>query len=155
MTLEEQVYELLKKNNYKITTAESCTAGMLAARLGNVPGISGYFNEGYITYSNEVKCKRIHVEPDVIEKYGAVSKEVAFQMAEGAAKEAGADVAVSCTGIAGPGGGSERKPVGLVYIGCYVNSHTTVEEHHFAGDRQEVRKQTVEKALELVIKCVK
>ena len=155
MTLEEQVFQELKKNEYFITTAESCTGGMIAATLINVPGMSSYYKEGYITYSNEAKMKLLQVEAEVLDKYGAVSKQVASQMAEGSAEVADSEVSVASTGIAGPDGGTDQKPVGLVYLSCYVEGKITVTENYFTGDRQEIRRQATEKALQLVLDCLK
>lgn len=155
MSLEEQVVEALRKNEYQITTAESCTAGMIAARLVNVPGISEIFRQGYITYSNEAKVKMLQVEEDVLMKYGAVSSQIAEQMAQCAAELANAEVAISCTGIAGPDGGTDKKPVGLVYMACYVEGKIEVQKNIFQGTRQEIREQSTQKALELVLKSLK
>ncbi len=155
MSLEEQVVAGLKEKAYSITTAESCTAGMIASHLVNVPGISEFYRQGYITYSNDSKIKLLEVDAEVLAKYGAVSSQVAEQMARGAARQAEADVAIACTGIAGPDGGSAEKPVGLVYIGCYVKGKIEVRKNIFKGDRQEVRKQSAQRALELILECLK
>lgn len=150
LSLEKEVADLLARKNYTMTTAESCTGGMLAARMVNVPGVSGVFNAGFITYANEAKQKLVGVKQETLKTYGAVSRETAGEMAEGAAKAAGAMVAVSTTGIAGPDGGTPEKPVGLVYIGCYVDGKLAVKEYHFSGNRMEVRESTVEAALVLL-----
>ena len=118
MSLEERIVEKLEKRGLYLTTAESCTAGLLAGRIMNVSGASSVYKEGYITYANESKEKLLHVRHETLEQYGAVSTQTAEEMAEGAAKAAEADAALSVTGIAGPLGGTEEKPVGLVYIGC-------------------------------------
>ena len=125
-SLEESVVELLAQKKMTVTTAESCTGGLIAGTLVNVAGASDVLNEGYVTYSNDAKERLVGVKHETLEEYGAVSEQTAREMAEGAAKAAGADAALSATGIAGPGGGTEEKPVGLVYIGCYVNGETTV-----------------------------
>ncbi len=153
-SVEEILVEKLHEKNLAITTVESCTGGMVAGRIVNVSGASEVFNEGYITYSNAAKEKLVQVSHKTLEKYGAVSSQTAKEMAEGAAKAAEADVALSTTGIAGPLGGTEEKPVGLVYIGCTVSGKTTVLKNRFDGTRQEVREQTVQKALELALKLV-
>ena len=127
-SLEEVVVDLLAERKLHVTTAESCTGGLIAGTLVNVAGASDVLNEGYVTYSNEAKERLIHVSHETLETYGAVSEQTAHEMAEGAAKAANADAALSATGIAGPGGGTEEKPVGLVYIGCYLNGKTTVKE---------------------------
>ena len=151
MSLEEDVVKVLLKRGYDITTAESCTGGMIASALINVAGVSEVYKEGYITYSNEAKHKLLAVEEEALEQYGAVSEIVAFQMAEGAAKAAGAKTALAVTGIAGPDGGTEEKPVGLVYIGCYVNGRVTVLKNLFHGDRLLIRQQTTEMALRMLL----
>lgn len=150
VTLEEAVVSILKEKKMTVTTVESCTAGLLAGRLMNVPGASAVFNEGYITYSNDAKEKIVGVSHETLEKYTAVSKETAAEMAAGAARVSGADVAVSVTGIAGPDGGTKEQPVGLVYIGCCVNGKVRVEEFHFTGNRQKNRDYAVVRALTLL-----
>lgn len=155
MSREEEAVQLLKKKGYTITTAESCTGGMIASTLVNVAGISDIYKEGYITYANEAKERLIHVDHEMLEKFGAVSSQVAGQMASGAAGAAGADVALVSTGIAGPDGGTEEKPVGLVYIGCYVKGKVTVTENYFQGNRLSIRQKTTETAIELLLQCLK
>ena len=150
MTLEDSVVELLERKHMTVTTAESCTAGLLSGRLMNVPGASNVYNEGYITYSNQAKEKLLGVPHEILETVGAVSEETAAAMAEGAARAANADAALSVTGIAGPGGGTEEKPVGLVYIGCYVRGHIRVEKYLFTGNRNQNRESSVENALTLL-----
>lgn len=120
VSLEEKVVKLLKKQKLTMVTAESCTGGMLASKIINVPGVSDIFKAGLVTYANEAKREILGVKKKTLKKYGAVSKETAEEMVLGAIDRYGADVAVSVTGIAGPDGGTEEKPVGLVYIGCYV-----------------------------------
>lgn len=151
---EEKLVELLLREQMTITTAESCTGGLLAGTLINVSGISAVYEEGYVTYANKSKQKLLGVKTETLDKYGAVSSQTAREMAEGAAKEAGADVSIAVTGIAGPDGGTAEKPVGLVYIGCYVKGVTEIIECHFRGDRYQVRSQTVERAMELALDCV-
>ena len=147
VTLEEAVVELLKQKNFTVTTAESCTAGKLAGRIMNVAGASEVYNEGYITYANAAKEKLLGVKHETLETFGAVSEETAREMAMGAAKEAGADAALSVTGIAGPGGGTTEKPVGLVYIGCYVQGEVYVKKCQFTGNRERNRDSSVVQAL--------
>lgn len=147
---EERVIELLAQKKMTVTTVESCTGGMIAATLINVPGASEVLNEGYITYSNQAKERLVGVNRETLAKYGAVSEQTAKEMAEGAAFEARADAALSATGIAGPMGGTDEKPVGLVYIGCFLNGRTTVKECRFKGDRMENRLKTVETALAML-----
>ncbi len=148
--IEYTVVQMLSEQDMTVTTAESCTGGLIAGTLVNAPGASDVLNEGYITYSNEAKERLLGVSSDTLEKYGAVSKETAREMAEGAIRAAGADAALSATGIAGPGGGTKEKPVGLVYIGCCLKGKTVVRECHFAGDRMENRIQTVDTALNML-----
>ena len=147
MTDLETLAGYLIKNGLTITTAESCTGGLIAGRLIDHPGISEVYSEGFVTYSNEAKIELLGVDKDLIDRFGVVSDEVARAMAEGAAKRAGADVALSSTGIAGPAGGDEEHPVGLVYIGCYYNGKVTSERFVFKGDRQDVRHQAVDEAI--------
>lgn len=149
-TLEETVVELLSEKQLHVTTAESCTGGLIAGTLVNAVGASAVLNEGYVTYSNEAKERLLGVSHETLETYGAVSEQTAKEMAKGAAKAANAEAALSATGIAGPGGGTEDKPVGLVYIGCYLNGNITVKECRFHGNRMENRVHTVETALEML-----
>ena len=149
-TLEEEVVELLARKHLTVTTAESCTGGLIAGTLINAAGASDVLNEGYVTYSNEAKERLVHVSHETLERYGAVSAQTAQEMAEGAARAAGADAALSATGIAGPGGGSIEKPVGLVYVGCCLNGRTVVKECRFNGTRMENRLRTVETALTML-----
>ena len=151
---EQLLATFLKKYNMKLTTAESCTGGLLAGTFLNVPGASLVYEEGYITYANKSKRKLLGVKKKTLKEHGAVSKQTAKQMAKGAAKAAGADVAVSVTGIAGPDGGTAEKPVGLVYIGCYVNQKVKVRKCMFCGNREEIRRQSVQAALEFAIECI-
>lgn len=144
---ESRLVKLLLEKDFQITCAESCTGGMIASRLVNVPGVSEILMESYVTYSNEAKHRLLGVEQEALSEYGAVSQQVAFQMAEGAARAAGADAAIAVTGIAGPGGGTAQKPVGLVYIGTYLCGNIRVTENHFLGERYEIRKQAAEAAL--------
>ena len=144
---ESRLVKLLLEKDLQITCAESCTGGMIASRLVNVPGVSEILMESYVTYSNEAKHRLLGVEQEALSKYGAVSQQVSFQMAEGAARAAGADAAIAVTGIAGPGGGTAQKPVGLVYIGTYLCGNIRVTENHFLGERYEIRRQAAEAAL--------
>lgn len=154
VTLEKAIVDLLLANKLTISTVESCTGGLLAARLINVPGVSEVFKSGYITYSNKAKRRLLGIKKNTLLKHGAVSKEIAREMVKGAALISKADVTVSVTGIAGPDGGSEEKPVGLVYIGCNVCGRITVKEYHFSGDRSKIRENTVSAALSLMRECI-
>ena len=151
MNLEEKIVRELQNRGYTITTAESCTGGLLAGRILNVSGASAVYNEGHITYSNEAKERLLGVSHDTLERYGAVSEQTAAEMALGAARVASANVGLSTTGIAGPSGGTPEKPVGLVYVGCCIDGDVTVKECRFFGNREENRNAAVEAVLELLI----
>lgn len=148
--IEEVVSKLLIDRNIKISTAESCTGGMIASRLIGVPGVSEVFLEGAVTYSNEAKMRTLNVKEETLKKFGAVSAETAMEMAEGIAKRTGSDISVVTTGIAGPGGGTEDKPVGLVYFGLYYKEKTYTYRYVFNGDRNKVRLKAAVTALDLV-----
>lgn len=149
-SIEEVVGKLLVENKLKIATAESCTGGMIASRLVSYAGISEVFLEGAVTYSNEAKIRTLNVNKETLDKYGAVSSETAKEMALGIAKRCGADISVVTTGIAGPGGGTDEKPVGLVYIGLYYKGNVETFRYVFNGDRQNVRVRASITALDLV-----
>lgn len=146
-TLEMALTKLLMKKKYTMTTAESCTGGMIAARMVNAPGVSAVLKSGFITYANEAKEELLGVSHDTLKKFGAVSRETAEEMAEGAVKAAHTDAAVAVTGIAGPDGGTKEKPVGLVYIGVNVRGNVEVREYHFSGSRQKIRESVTAAAL--------
>lgn len=146
----DKLFELMKKRKLSLSTAESCTGGMIASAVTNVSGASDIFGMGVVTYSNEAKMKLIGVKEETLKKYGAVSAKTASEMAEGVLKLSQADVSVAVTGIAGPTGGTSEKPVGLVYIGVSGKYGTFTFENNFKGNRDEVRRQTVDKALEEV-----
>jgi nicotinamide-nucleotide amidase len=148
VTLESVLGEMLVKRNLTIATAESCTGGLLAGTLINYPGISSVFMEGAITYSNEAKMKRLGVKEETLKSYGAVSEETAREMALGIAEASGTDIGISVTGIAGPGGGTKEKPVGLVYVGLYIKGEVKAKKLNLLGDRQKVRNRTVVAALD-------
>ena len=152
--LEEEIVKKLLEKQYTVTTAESCTGGLLAGRILNVPGASSVYNEGHITYSNEAKERLLGVSHETLVRYGAVSRQTAEEMARGAARAAKAEIGLSTTGIAGPGGGTKEKPVGLVYIGCCVGEEIRVKECRFSGTRLENRLQTVETALQLAVEML-
>ncbi|MGN0432280.1 MAG: CinA family protein [Lachnospiraceae bacterium] len=155
MEIEKAVADILAARGLTMTTAESCTGGLISARMVNVPGVSNVFKAGFITYANEAKQKFLGVKEETLMQFGAVSRQTAEEMAEGAARAAEADVAVSVTGIAGPDGGTKEKPVGLVYIGCYISGNVKVEEYHFDGDRIQVRERTAQAALMQLLECLK
>jgi len=139
ISIEDIVCKLLLEKNLTISTAESCTGGLVSATLINYPGVSSVFMEGCVAYSNEAKINRLGVKKETLDKFGAVSEETAREMAEGIAKNFKTNIGLSTTGIAGPGGGSNEKPVGLVYIGIYINGKTIVKKFIFDGNRQEIR----------------
>jgi nicotinamide-nucleotide amidase len=134
-----------------LATAESCTGGMIAAALTDIAGSSAVVERGFVTYSNAAKTELLGVDADLIVAKGAVSREVAEAMASGTLAHAHADVAVSVTGVAGPGGGTPEKPVGLVWFGLAAGGQTTTEHQIFKGDRAAVRQQATEKALGLLL----
>jgi nicotinamide-nucleotide amidase len=157
LTTAKHVIDLLRDRNRKLTTAESCTGGLVASAITAVPGSSDVFFGGFVTYSNDAKEQMIGVRADLIKHHGAVSEAVAHAMAECALSTTGADLAVSITGIAGPGGGSSHKPVGLVYIAvASVFDGPRVERHMF-GDagRDEVRLASLRAALRLLEEAAK
>lgn len=139
ISIEDIVCKLLLEKNLTISTAESCTGGLVSATLINYPGVSSVFMEGCVAYSNEAKINRLGVKKETLDKFGAVSEETAREMAQGIAKNFKTNIGLSTTGIAGPGGGSKEKPVGLVYIGIYINGKTIVKKFIFEGNRQEIR----------------
>lgn len=153
-TLEKAVVDLLLANNLTLSCAESCTGGMLSARIINVQGVSEVFKAGFVTYSNKAKRRMLGVKKGTLQKYGAVSAKAAEEMAKGAAFVSKADVTVSITGIAGPDGGSEEKPVGLVYIACSVKGVVTVKEFFFHGNRAKIRETSTAAALMLMRRCI-
>ncbi|MGB8455384.1 MAG: competence/damage-inducible protein A [Anaerocolumna sp.] len=148
--LEDVVVSLMIKHHITLTTAESCTGGLIAGRIVNVPGASAVLGEGFITYSNEAKQKYLKVSGQTLKDYGAVSQETAAEMAIGAAAASGSNASIAVTGIAGPDGGTEEKPVGLVYIGCTLNDKLRIREYKLRGNRQKIRDYTVIYALDLL-----
>ena len=154
VTLEEEVVRLLNKYELTLATAESCTGGLLGGRLVNVPGVSDVYKAGFITYSNKAKRKYLDVSKNTLKIYGAVSKETAKEMAKGGVFQTDADICIAVTGLAGPGGATKEKPVGLVYIACYIGDKVQVKEYHFKGNRNKIREQTVVRALDTVRRCI-
>ena len=149
-TLEQIVLYYLEMRGATISVAESCTGGLVAERLTSISGASRSFLGGAVVYSNELKTQFAGVPPEMIERHGAVSKEVAAALAEGIRKRCGSTYGLGVTGIAGPGGGSEEKPVGLVYVGVSDNDGTEVVERKFSGDRSRIRQYASQQALDLV-----
>ena len=151
-SIEFELCNNLIQNNLKIATAESCTGGMIASKITNVPGASACFDCGVVTYSNGQKTKLLGVSPKTLETFGAVSEETALEMCDGIKKLANADIGISVTGIAGPDGGTPEKPVGTVWIGvCTKNIHKAFK-FLFEGNREKVREQTAIMALTLAKK---
>ena len=150
--IENTIYECLNSGEKPLTisTAESCTGGMIASKLIEVPGISTNFIEGIVSYSNETKIKRLKVKKETLEKYGAVSEEVAREMLAGLKT----DVGISTTGIAGPGGGTKDKPVGLVYIGIKVKDEVKIFRRELKGDRNKIRQRAMMHALYNLLKIL-
>ena len=147
---ENKLLELLSKHQLKIATAESCTGGLVAGVLCDISGISAYFEEGYITYSETAKMKNLGVLEETIAHFGIVSCEVAEEMAMGAAERANADCAIATTGVAGPTGGTEDNPVGTVCFACVVKDQVLTERMIFSGTRMEIRMQAAVYAIEML-----
>jgi len=150
MTLERKIGRMLQERSLTLGLAESCTGGLVASRITDVPGSSAYFMAGFVTYSNEAKTKFLSVPDRIIARYGAVSSVVAERMAKGVRAAAGVDIGVSITGIAGPAGGSPEKPVGTVFIGLATKKEVFVRKFLFSGNRREVRKRSSEEAFTML-----
>lgn len=144
------VNELIERK-MKISTAESCTGGLLAALITQAAGASEIFEESIVTYSNEAKMRELGVKHETLAEHGAVSADTAYEMCTGICAHTGADIGIGITGIAGPGGGTPEKPVGTVFIGICVCGRTRILEKHFNGDRDSVRAQTCYTAIEAVL----
>ena len=150
--LVKTLFEHLEDKNMMLVTAESCTGGGLGAAITGISGSSEFYDRGFIIYSNRAKTQMLGVPADLIAEKGAVSPEVAETMAHGAISHSDADIALSITGVAGPTGGTDEKPVGTVYFGCMIKGHKAQHfKHHFGGDREDVRKQSVEAGLRILI----
>ena len=154
--LAETLVNLCRGKNLELSCAESCTGGLLAACITAVPGASAVFPGSVVSYANEVKIKLLKISPDTLEEKGAVSALCAEQMARGIAGLMGTELAISITGIAGPDGGTQQKPVGTVYFGFFDNGESWTESMHFTGNRERIRRQSVEFALQMMINhCMK
>ena len=149
--LEQRLGDVLSQRGLTIAVAESCTGGLISHRITNVPGSSRYFLMGAVAYSNDVKVERLGVGAALLEKSGAVSRDVALAMACGVTNAARSDIGVGVTGIAGPAGGTPEKPVGLVFVATVKDKDERVERHVFTGDRAAVKRQTADAALALAI----
>ena len=152
---EEELVNILIEKGYTIASAESCTAGLFAGTIVNVANASKVINSSIVTYANEAKIKYTDVRQETIDKYDVVSENVAHEMATGIAREYGANIGVGITGLAGPSGGTDEIPVGTVCIGLFVNGTTTTYREVFVGDRQSVRMQAVEFAIDKLIELLK
>lgn len=153
--VEVQVGNLLRNANLSLAVAESCTGGLISHKITNVPGSSDYFDRAVVTYSNRSKLELLDVREDTLYDHGAVSEAIAAEMAEGVKNLAGTEVGLSTTGIAGPGGGTEEKPVGLVYVGIALGKTTQIKKFLFRGDRWENKQSAAAKALESLIALLK
>lgn len=154
MSTEEQIVSLLLERKLTVTTAESCTGGMVASRLVNVAGVSECFSEGYVTYSEQAKQRLLHVKKETLEQFTVYSEETAAEMALGAAELSGAELAVATTGIAGPDGGTENFPVGLVCIGVAFQGRVRTKRCYFKGDRAKIRSLATEESLHLLLEVL-
>ena len=151
MKLEKKIGKILQERSLTLGLAESCTGGLVASRITDVPGSSAYFTAGLVTYSNKAKSKFLSVPDGVIARHGAVSNIVAERMAKGVRAAAGVDVGLSITGIAGPAGGSPEKPVGTVFMALATRKEVFVRKFYFSGNRREVRKRSSEEALIILL----
>ena len=150
MSLEEKIGELLKAKKMTLSTAESCTGGSIAALITSVPGSSEYFKGGVVAYSNEVKMNMLHVSPETLQKYGAVSRETVIEMVQGVMESMKTDCAVATSGIAGPGGGTPEKPVGTIWMAVACGGLIVTEKEEGDAGRVENVKKTVHNALLLL-----
>lgn len=151
---EYKLSGLLPPLSLWLAVAESCTGGLIAHRITNVPGSSVYFDRGLVTYSNQAKEELLGVSPQLLQQHGAVSSEVAMAMVDGLVSRTRAGLAVASTGIAGPGGGSKEKPVGLVYLAGAYNQKRMVERHFYEGNRLEIKEQAAQDALEMLVRLL-
>ena len=153
-SIEEVVYKKLKANNMKIAFCESCTGGLISSRFTSIPGVSEVFDRGIVTYSNRAKVEELGVKKNTLDKFSAVSEQVALEMATGLLNKTGVDIALSTTGLAGPSGGTEDKPVGLVYIGIATKNHSFVFKSVFSGDRLSIQNRAALKAFDELRKII-
>ncbi len=152
MLPEEKIVTLLKNKKLKIAVAESCTGGLISKRITDIPGASDVLDMGIVSYANSIKARFLGVSEEILNTVGAVSEQTAAAMAKGVCEAANADIGVSTTGIAGPGGGTKEKPVGLVYISVYFrNGKQTVKKLNLSGSRKEIREQTANAVFETVL----
>lgn len=149
--VEVEAGKILRGNNLTLAVAESCTGGLVADKLTDVPGSSNYFDRGIVSYSNRAKCELLDVKKDSLAAHGAVSDVVAEEMAEGVRVNSDTDVGLSTTGIAGPAGGTMKKPVGLVYIGLATDENSRIRRVKFDGNRRENKEYAAKSALEFLV----
>ena len=152
LIIANKLVKITNEKKITLSTAESCTGGLIAAAITEIPGSSSVFHRGYVTYSNLAKQQVLNVQTNELEKFGAVSKEVASQMAMGAKLTSNVDISIAVTGIAGPSGGTVEKPIGTVCIALAFKENIKVKDFLFKGDRTEIRMSTVRTALEIVVK---
>jgi nicotinamide-nucleotide amidase len=150
LSLAENVLALCRSRRWRLATAESCTGGLVAGALTAIPGASDVVERGFVTYSNKAKIELLGVPQEIVAEHGAVSAEAAAAMARGAVTRAGVDLAVSVTGLAGPGGATPQKPLGLVYLGLATRDGDRAERRDFSGDRAEIRRAAVIEALQML-----
>ena len=150
--LAQTVVDALKMSNLSISTAESLTGGLIAATLIDVPGASDVVRGGFVTYQTEMKTALLDIAPEIIDKFNVVSSRVAIEMAQKAREKSGADIAVSATGLAGPGGGTDEIPVGTVYVGIATPNYAYALPLHLNGERYEIRRTTVARALQFLLR---
>ena len=150
----KQVIQYLIEHKITISTAESCTGGLIAKQITDIPGASAVFVGGVVSYSNEMKMKILGVKRETLEKYGAVSENTIREMLDGIGKITGSDITIAVSGIAGPGGGSAEKPVGTVYVGVGFRGKRDIRLSIFEGDRQSVRMRATEFAIKMVSDCL-
>jgi nicotinamide-nucleotide amidase len=155
MRPEEELGELLRTKSMTLAVAESCTGGLVSDMITNVPGSSLYFLAGLVTYSNDSKIDFLGVSKETLESYGAVSEQVAIEMARGARIATGADIGAAVTGIAGPGGGTEQKPVGLVYFAVDDGRAILTDRAFLSGDRREVKRSSSQRLIEIIVRSLR
>ena len=154
-SLESLLGQYLRARGLKLVTAESCTGGLVADKITDVPGSSEYFLGGFVSYAYEAKVASLGVSWDMLNQFGAVSREVVLEMARGARTALGADIAVSVSGIAGPGGGLPEKPVGTTWIGLVTPEGESARVFYWTGDRRENKEQSADAAMKMVIEYLK
>jgi nicotinamide-nucleotide amidase len=152
--MEKKATEILLKRKLTIAVAESCTGGLVADSLTNIPGSSSYFICGIVAYANSAKIKLLHVKPQTLKKHGAVSQETAIELARNIKRLAKTSIGLSTTGIAGPGGGTEAKPVGTVFMAIAIGRHAYFKKYLFSGNRLDIKHQAKNASLQLLYECL-